>query len=625
MAGFQDHLGEARLHAQAGDGAAAWSALREGLRCTEPKSFEYETAARLLVTRPADLDSALWPRLSIAMLGGYTTEPLANALRCAACREGRWAEVYEAPFQAYRQEILDPASGLYATPRDVVVLALHALNLQPFPDAASSSAEVESALDELADQFARLWKTLHDRLGCPVWQHTLEPLGYRYIGPAEAGWPAAPDGFIARLNERLRQTAPAFVHWVDTAALAQRVGVDSWLDRRLYYHGKYGFNPRYLDHYYGLLLGLMRVLLGTTRKALVVDLDNTLWGGVVGDDGVEGIQLGPGSAVGEAHADFCHYLRQLARRGIILAVCSKNEPAVAREVFLRHAEMPLKLDDFAAFHCSWDDKVAGLRAIARELNISIDHLAFADDNPAECDLVRQQLPTVGVIELKGDPAGFVPLVERGHWFDGVRLSAEDAKRAASYQALRQADQVRSEAADLPTYLRSLAMTASCTPALPADLPRLAQLEAKTNQFNLTSRRYDEAAVQQLLARSDACVLVGRLRDRFADHGLVASAILIQDGSDWRIDSWLMSCRVFSRTFEQFMLNAMIEQVGLRGGARLVGEFRPTERNAVVKELYPSLGFKPIDPRGPAFFWARSLAGGAPAVTFVRNAMEGETS
>ena len=603
-----------------GEEAEAWSLLVERLRRQDLKSFEIEAAGRLLSAWPESPDPAVPVRMSIALLGGYTTDPLANAVRSAACRENLLAWVYEAPFRAFREEILDDNSGLYRSGAEVVVLALHAPNYRPWPDAGASRAEVERRVEEHAAVFSGYWAKLRERLGCRIWHHSIEPQGRSYIGPAEREWPASPELFIDLLDRRLRDMAPSHVQWLDTAAAARQVGLDNWFDRRLYYCGKYGFNPRYIDLYGGLLAGLFRVARGTTRKVLVVDLDNTLWGGVAGDDGLEGIQLGDMSPEGEAYADFCEYLRQLSRRGVVLAVCSKNEPETAEEIFRRHPAMPLKLSDFAAFHCSWDDKVAGLRAIAAQLNVSPDHMVFADDNPAECELVRRNLASVEVVELKGDPAGFVKLIERGHWFDAVRLTEEDKARTASYQGRQAVERSLASAEDLPGYLRSLDMVGTCGPASATDLPRLAQMEAKTNQFNLTTRRYDEARLQAWLSDPAALVLTCRLRDCFADHGLVAYVVLAKEGNDFRIDAWAMSCRVFSRTLEHFMVLDIVRRLRAAGAARLIGEYRPTARNVVVRDLFAKLGFRPegSSESGSGGRWVLDCTREPDVQTFVRS-------
>jgi len=338
-----------------------------------------------------------------------------------------------------------------------------------------------------------------------------------------------------------------------------------------------------LPDYVARFRAALRQATGRGKKVLVLDLDNSLWGGVIGDDGVDGLALGPGSPRGEAFEAFQAYAKALAARGVILAVCSKNDRAIAETGF-SHAASRLALADFAAFECGWTDKVFGLRRIAQTLNLGLDAMVFADDNPAECALVRAELPEVAVVELGADPAEFVARLEEGYWFAAQGFSAEDFTRNQAYQARAQAAQAREEAVDLDGFLRGLDMQGRVFRADAAAIPRIAQLEGKTNQFNLTARRYDEAAIAAFAAREDALV----------------------------IDSWLMSCRVFSRTLEHFMLRALCREAQLRGLTWLRGEYIPTPKNAVVADLFPRLGFTlAADGR----FWACDVAA-VDAVSFI---------
>ncbi len=313
---------------------------------------------------------------------------------------------------------------------------------------------------------------------------------------------------------------------------------------------------------------------------------------MIGDDGVEGLLLGTGSPEGEAFADWQRYIAALGARGVVLAVCSKNAPEIAAAGF-DHAGAVLRRADFAAFECSWADKAQGLRRVAKDLNLGLDALVFADDNPAECALVRAALPEVATVELGPDPAQFPARLDAGHWFDMADLTTEDFGRGRAYIARARAAEAASEATDLGSYLAGLAMVGRLGRPLEADIPRLAQLEQKTNQFNLTTRRYSEDAIRSLLARDDVVVLAFRLADRFGDQGLTSTLIAVQEDATLRIDSWLMSCRIFSRTAEEFILLGLLDIAATRGVTRLVGEFRPTPKNAVVAELYPRLGFTAI--------------------------------
>src|SRR3990170_2971012 len=344
---------------------------------------------------------------------------------------------------------------------------------------------------------------------------------------------------------------------------------------RLYYHGKFGFSPRFLPEYTVLLTAALRSTLGKTQKALILDLDNTLWGGVIGDDGLDGIRLGPDTPEGEAYQSYCRYIKGLGQRGVILGICSKNEFSIASEVFEKHPHMPLKLDDFAIVYCNWNDKASNLIEISKELNIDISTLVFVDDNPAECELVRQSLPEVFTIQMDGDPALFVRKLDHLHLFDSHGFSDADIKRAESYQARAKLATLRVTAPDIDTYLSSMEMRGEVWVARQEDLPRLTQMEAKTNQFNLTTRRWTSDQISRFMAAHDHDVLCFQLIDRFADHGLVGSMVISYQGSEARILSWLLSCRVFSRTCEEFMLSELVKRAQERGVHRIVGEYIAT--------------------------------------------------
>jgi FkbH-like protein len=344
------------------------------------------------------------------------------------------------------------------------------------------------------------------------------------------------------------------------------------------------------------------------KKLLILDLDNTLWGGVIGDDGVEGLELGPGTPKGEAFAGFQAYAKSLAARGVILAVCSKNEPGLAESGF-SHPGSVLVRGDFAAFACGWGDKPAAIRRIAAGLNLGLDALVFADDHVAECALVRAELPDVAVVELGPDPASFIARLEQGCWFDAQGLGAEDFARGQAYQARAQAADAQAGASgtDLAGFLRGLQMEAKIFVPDEASFGRLAQLEAKTNQFNLTTSRFTEPAIRAFAARDDALVLAATLKDKFGDHGLVACLIAEAEGDVFVIKNFVMSCRVFSRTLEELMMLHLIGEARRKNLIRLRGVFVPTAKNAVVADLFGRLGFKPTAAEN---VWERDLT--APA-------------
>jgi FkbH-like protein len=544
----------------------------------------------------------------IAVLGASTIDYLRRAVACAVLQEGVFPLLYQAPFGACAQEILDPGSALHAFGPELVVIASHWRDMIADGPMGCTAAEVDAALEPRIAMLRTLWDTLAAR-GARIIQHLIAPPPQRFRGVAERLLPASPANQVRRLNEMLLQAGAGRVTFLDMDALAQEIGIRRFAPAKFYYAAKLDHDLKWLPDYLPLFRAAWRCANARARKVLVLDLDNTLWGGVIGDDGVDGIELGPASPAGEAFQDWQRYLQALSRRGVILAVCSKNDPAVAETGF-SHPDSVLRRQDFAAFDCSRDDKAAGLRRIARALNVGTDSLVFCDDNPAECELIRQELPEVAVVCAGADPSAFIDLFEAGHWLDLDTYTPEDLGRAAAYQARAAALSGQHAATDIAGFLASLEMTASLGTPREGEIARMAQLEMKTNQFNLTTRRYAEVQIRELLARDDAVVLAFRLRDRLGDHGLTATLVALHEADALRIDSWLMSCRIFSRSAEQFILRELVSIAASMGVAWLTGEYRPSGRNEVVAELYPRLGFAPA---GQGLF-RREVARGCDGLT-----------
>jgi FkbH-like protein len=344
---------------------------------------------------------------------------------------------------------------------------------------------------------------------------------------------------------------------------------------------------------YGDLVGrLLAAKQGLSAKCLVLDLDNTLWGGVIGDDGLEGIVLGQGSATGEAYVAVQEYAREQARRGVILAVCSKNDEAIAREPFEKHPDMVLKISDIACFVANWQDKAANLRHIAERLNIGIDSLVFLDDNPFERTLIRQELPMVAVPEVSEDAALYPYTLADAGYFESTMVTDEDRERSAQSQGNTQRETLRESSTDMDSYLRSLEMTLIWRRFDQIGLQRTVQLINKTNQFNLMTRRYTDIDVQEIMNDPNAVGLQLRLTDRFGDNGIIGIVIgRLQDDGQMLIDTWLMSCRVLGRQVEQATLNLLVATAKSLGAHSLIGEYRPTPKNKMVEAHYQKLGFE----------------------------------
>ncbi len=557
----------------------------------------------------------------IAILGSLTTDFIARAVACALVLEGVWPVIYQAPFGSLIQEALNPGSALHRFAPDCVLVATDWRDgVDPLPIGADAETVAAARADKIA-LFDHLWTALARGGHCRILQHLMAPPPMRYGGPAERFAAASPERQVAALNAALLDAGRGRVQWIEIDRLAAEVGLARFASPANYYAARIGFDQRHLPDYVGHFRAAFRAATGRAKKALVLDLDNTLWGGVIGDDGVGGITLGPGSPAGEAFADWQDYLLALRARGIVLAVCSKNDPEIAATGFT-HAATRLRREDFAAFECSWENKADGLKRIAKALNLGLDSLVFLDDNPAECDLVASTLPEVAVVPLGDDPGKFIEKLDAARWLYLESYTAEDLARAEAYAAREAAAAEARGATDLGSYLEGLAMRGRIWRPEEGDIARVAQLEQKTNQFNLTTRRFSEAEIRAFLADEAAIVLAFHLRDKFGDHGLVSTLIALpaEDGETLHIASWLMSCRVFSRTAEEFILRHLLDLAAARGFARLRGEYRPTAKNGVVADLYPRLGFSESAVTGEAppdaMVWERRVASGAAIVSAI---------
>jgi FkbH-like protein len=531
------------------------------------------------------------PRRRLAILGDVTVNAIAAAAVVRLFAEKILAETYIAPYGTINQEILNPDSEFYRFKPDIALIV-------PCPDVENDIAigDNEGAIRKVSESIGfwhNAWNIIAERLpNVRIIQHLYELPEEEFSGIAEQRVSWSTLRITMDINKGLISGAPPFVHFIDMDRLAARVGKNSWRDPRLWFLGKVPFAPRHMDHYSMALGGALRRATGKNRKALIVDLDNTLWGGVVGDDGYEGIRIGPGDPVGEAYADFCNYIKTLGTRGIILGICSKNNPEIALKVFEINPYMPLKRENFAIIRCNWDDKATNLRAIASELNIDLSAIVFADDNPAECELIQKELPAVTVIHLKGDPAGFRRQVDSLHLFELDSISHEDLSRTASYQGRKMADIEKTSSASLEDYLAGLKMDGLIWDARDDDLPRLSQMENKTNQFNVTTKRWSADQLHHFMRSGNHDIICFRLIDKFADHGLVSSLVVRYQNNSAHILSWLMSCRVLSRTAEEFIINDLVERARSRHVSEIIGEYIPTEKNVIVSDLYKRLGFTP---------------------------------
>ena len=529
-------------------------------------------------------------KMSIGLLGNHTLSFLVNPLRAAGLARNLLVDAIEAPYNSAALAAFGDANLFSGATLDSVVAVL---DLEAF--AASRellNQETEDAAVAQAEHFLR-------RLAASLRRDTTASFilaTIPFIAPAISSSDIALTGSDARLAMRINGLIMdgaklGLWHVWDLASLAARVGFDNWYDPESFHLAKVPFRielcPLVADH----LCRILGAMAGKSCRALVVDLDNTLWGGIVGDDGWEGIRLGQGSTDGEAYLAFQRFILELHRRGVVLAVSSKNSEEIAREPFRLHPEMILKETHFSVFQANWDDKASNILAIAKALNLGLESVAFADDNPAERERVRQSLPQVTVPELGEDPAHFAARLSDSGAFEHLLLNRDDLARAKSYDSNAQRAELRASAGNYDEYLTSLKMRLTVNRFDEAGNARITQLINKSNQFNLTTRRYNSEDVRKFAGDSEGilCWQV-QLEDAFANHGMIGIVIVRKSAETWTIDSWLQSCRVLSRGVEQSLANLLLAQARQAGAKRVVGEYVPSARNAMVGDFYARLGF-----------------------------------
>jgi FkbH-like protein len=531
--------------------------------------------------------------LRVALLSGATTDLIEEPLQLAIESVGLGCEILASGFNTLAQEMLDPESETVRFAPDVAVLVTTPHNIPAWPAPGDDDERVREIVDEVVSYWLGLCTALHDAAGCDIVMSNFHLLPTRPVGNLGSRVAWAPNRFLQAVNARLASRLPSYVHVNDVSELAAMHGVLNWFDARFWYHAKQPVSFQCAVPYVRNIAHIIAAIYGKTAKCLVLDLDNTLWGGVVGDDGPDNLVLGEGDGTGEAFKAFQAYVRQLRSRGLLLAVCSKNEPENARAPFERHPEMVLGLDDFVAFKANWNPKSENLIEIARELNIGLDALMFIDDNPAEREQVRQSLPEVKVVELSEDPARFPLDLDRTGWLDTVSLSVEDGNRTELYRANAEREQLQKTATDYRGYLVSLEQEAVVGPFEPVHMERITQLTNKTNQFNLTTRRMSRSELEGMMGDPDHVTAFVRLADRFGDNGLISVFAGHRWDNELWIDLWLMSCRVFGRSVEHLLCNEVVERARAMGLESLRGIFIPSGRNELVREHYRGLGFTEI--------------------------------
>ena len=576
--------------------------LSEILNEGKPTPAAYLKAARRI---EADRFEGL-TAVRIVFLSTFTMDLLRPYVMVEAAARGMRAEPFFAPFGQLEQQILDPSSFLYANAPGVIVLAARLEDVAPVLTdrfLSLSPGAVEAEIGKVEARLGALIEGIRKFTPATVLVFNFAPPEALAAGAADPSLAPSQASCIQRANDRLaatcRKSAGVFVF--DYARLVCEFGLRRWADPKLFYLGRIPFGAEAQMEIGRRLARYLRAIHFPASKCLVVDLDNTLWGGTIGEDGLGGIRLGD-DYPGNAYKRFQRMLLSLRDRGVLLAVASKNDEEDALEVFKSHPDCVLRIEDFAALQIHWEDKATSLRRIAEELNIGVDSLVFFDDSPVERDWVASQLPEVRVIEFPESPMSFAGALEESGAFDQLSLSDEDRVRAEMYQKDQERKQFQKESVSLEEFLERLEVSVSLGPVDETTLPRVTQLLAKTNQFNLTTRRHTSSELKKIIG-SGGIALWGRAADRFGDIGLVGVAIAVPgDSAEWSINTFVMSCRALGRGVETALLSALSSRVRQRGGQVLIGEYIPTKKNGMASNFYSSQGFQPAGGSNRSWKW-----------------------
>ena len=538
-------------------------------------------------------DASALKGVRFALLGDCATQHIATAIQGYAYEEGERFEMFEADYDQIDAQLMDSESELFVFQPEFVLLykcteKLYERFVRTSPSDRNGFADREAA------KIRADWERVNAHAKADILSFLFLPMDDGVFGSYAYREESSFLYQLTKLNYLVVEMAREFgnVRLLDLSPIRTRMGGEIFKDAKMYAIAKMPISTQALPAVAAVVVEAVKARQGRIHKCAVLDLDNTLWGGVIGDDGLEGIQIGD-LKQGHAFTDFQIWLKELKNRGIMLAVCSKNDEKNAREPFERHPDMVLRMEDFSAFAANWADKASNIRRIQKELNIGLDSMVFFDDNPFERNLVRTMLPEVEVPELPEDPAEYVQFARAQNLFDTASFSDEDRVRTERYRAEKSRVELSASMEDYDEYLKALEMKAVCAPFDAFHIPRVAQLTQRSNQFNLRTVRYTDAEVAKIAADDRFITRYYTLKDRFGEHGLIAVVILEKKENCLFVNEWLMSCRVLKRGMEQFIADSIVKVARKEGVRRVVGEYIETAKNAMVKDLYAKMGFKPL--------------------------------
>lgn len=561
----------------------------------------------LLEQTAADGTPVTFLKKRIAVLGGSTTHDIIRMLELFLLNYGIEPEFYESEYAQYWQDAMFDNEELVQFHPDLIYIHTTGRNITFFPDMEDSLQGIEDKLEAQMNHFRAMWEKLENTYHCPVIQNNFEFPFYRILGNRDSYDPHGKTAFIQRLNMEFARYAAQQEHFYiyDIQYESAAFGLDRWTDPSYWHMYKYAMSMQAIPDFAFHLSHIIKAVFGKNKKAFVLDLDNTLWGGIVGDDGPENLEIGQETSMGQVYQEFQGYLKEHKKIGVLLNVDSKNEEENAL-AGLKHPEGILKPEDFIVIKANWLPKSQNLTEIASELNIGRDALVFVDDNPAEREIIRQHVPETAVPEMTdGDqvnPDQFIRILDKNAYFEVVTLSEDDKHRNEMYKANAMRKEQEESFGNYSDFLKSLEMEAVIRGFEPVYYSRIAQLTNKSNQFNLTTKRMTQAEVEQMAQDPGYITLYGKLKDKFGDNGVVSLVIGKKNGDTLELILWLMSCRVLKRDMEQAMLDTLVWQSRESGIRKLHGYYYKTAKNAMVKDFYGAMGFQKLSEKDGDSEW-----------------------
>lgn len=530
---------------------------------------------------------------NIAILGGSTTNDIKLVLELFLLNNGIKPRFYESEYNQFWQDAMFENKELEEFKPDIIFIHTTNRNITNYPSVGDDCEKTEKLLDKEYEKYNNMWLSLFKRYNCPIIQNNFEYPFYRILGNKDATANYGKVNFITKLNLKFAEFAEANANFYinDINYQSAMYGLDKWSDQFYWYMYKYALALPAIPYLAFNVANIIKAIYGKNKKGLVLDLDNTLWGGIVGDDGVENIIIGQETSEGQAYSEFQDYLKQLKNIGVILNINSKNDEKNAIDG-LNHPDGTLRPEDFIIIKANWEPKSRNILEIAQELNLGVDSLVFVDDNPAERAIINQQIPNISTPVME-KPEKYIETIDRAGYFEVINLSKDDLKKSEMYKENVERNKIMASFDNYGDYLKSLDMHAKIEEFIPLYMARIAQLTNKSNQFNLTTKRYNQSEIEKVAADKNYITLYGKLSDIFGDNGVVSVVIGHILGKILEIDLWIMSCRVLKRDMEFAMMDALVKKAKNAGIETIKGFYYPTVKNGMVKDFYAEQGFTKI--------------------------------